>query len=155
MGNIVFNVSKGKVAAYVDRVINNDPTNAGLVLVMCKTVEADDVLNNHETLASILAGGNVECDFTNYTRFQFSEADLAAPVVDNTANTQTVAVTAKTITAAGGAVNNTILAAMLCYVPDLTAPSDATTIPLTSHAQTITTDGGVFNLNPGVFATSS
>jgi len=36
MGNIVFNIAKGKVNEYVARVDGNDPANSALVLVLLK-----------------------------------------------------------------------------------------------------------------------
>jgi hypothetical protein len=59
VANIVFNIAKGEVNAYVKRVVNNDPANSALVIVLLKTAEADATLQDYDTLGAILsaAGG--------------------------------------------------------------------------------------------------
>jgi hypothetical protein len=57
MADIVFNIAKGAVAAYYDRVENNDPANSALVLVPIETsgLPADSALIDLDTLAAVLA----------------------------------------------------------------------------------------------------
>ena len=46
MANIVFNIAKGRVVEFYNRVENNDPTNSALILVPIETtgLEADATL---------------------------------------------------------------------------------------------------------------
>ncbi len=150
MANIVFNVSKGEVNAYTKRVVNNDPANSALVLVLLKTVQADATLLDYDTLGAILTAGggtaNVEADFTNYARKVLTNTELSAPTVDDTGNEQYSDMPDQTYTSAGGATNNTLVKALICYDNDTTSGTDANLIPLTAHDVSVTTDGNNLTL---------
>jgi hypothetical protein len=147
MASITFNIAKGKVNAYTERVVTNDPANSALVVVLLKTAEADATLQDYDTLGAVLAAGggtaNVECDFTNYARKTLTDADLSAPTVDDTGNEQYSDAPDQTYTAAGGATNNTIVKALICYDSDTTGGTDANLVPLVACGFTAnpTTDG--------------
>lgn len=150
MANIVFNISKGEVNAYTKRVVNNDPANSALVLVLLKTVQADATLMDYDTLEAILTAGggtaNVEADFTNYARKVLTNTELSAPTVDDTGNEQYSDMPDQTYTSAGGATNNTLVKALICYDSDTTSGTDANLIPLTAHDVSVTTDGNNLTL---------
>lgn len=150
MANIVFNISKGEVNAYTKRVVNNDPANSALVLVLLKTVQADATLLDYDTLGAILTAGggtaNVEADFTNYARKVLTNTELSAPTVDDTGNEQYSDMPDQTYTSAGGATNNTLVKALICYDSDTTSGTDANLIPLTAHDVSATTDGNDLTL---------
>jgi len=150
MANIVFNISKGEVNAYTKRVVNNDPANSALVLVLLKTAQADATLLDYDTLDDILTAGggtaNVEADFTNYARKVLTNTELSAPTVDDTGNEQYSDMPDQTYTSAGGATNNTLVKALVCYDNDTTGGTDANLIPLTAHDVSVTTDGNNLTL---------
>ena len=150
MADIVFNVAKGRVNAYTERVANNDPANSAFVAVLLKAVEADAALMDYATLGALLAAGggtaNVEADFTNYERKVLSDADISAPTVDNAADEQWSDIPDLLYTAAGGATNNTLVKAVICYDPDSTGGTDADLIPMTAHDVSATTDGNDLTL---------
>ena len=150
MANIVFNISKGEVNAYTKRVVNNDPANSALVLVLLKTAQADATLLDYDTLDAILTAGggtaNVEADFTNYARKVLTNTELSAPTVDDTGNEQYSDMPDQTYTSAGGATNNTLVKALICYDSDTTSGTDANLIPLTAHDVSVTTDGNNLTL---------
>jgi hypothetical protein len=134
MADFVFNISKGAVAEK----IRDSAANVGIMLL--KTAEADDTLNNHDTLAAILAGSNTEADFTNYAR----KTGLTGTItVDDTNNRVDVDLPDQTWTAAGGAANNTIVKAIIFYQE---SAADSGRIPLTSHDFAVTTDGSDLTL---------
>ena len=147
MASITFNIAKGKVNAYTERVVNNDPANSALVVVLLKTVQADATLLDYDTLGDILAAGggtvNVEANFTNYARKVLTNTELSAPTVDDTGNEQYSDAPDQTYTAAGGATNNTIVKALICYDSDTTGGTDANLVPLVACGFTAnpTTDG--------------
>ena len=60
MANTVFNIAKGKVNVYTERVVNNDPANSALVVVLLKVAASDATLKDQDTLAAVLAGGSTE-----------------------------------------------------------------------------------------------
>lgn len=147
MGNIVFNIAKGRVNEYVNRVDSNDPANSALIVVLLKTVQADSTLRDYATLDAILTAGggtaNVECDFTNYARKTITDTGVTGPSTDNTGDTQSSDITTDPAwTSAGGASNNSIAKLLICYDSDTTAGTDANIIPLTAHDFVITTNGG-------------
>lgn len=143
MGNVVFNVAKGKVNEYHDRVNSSDPTNAVLVVVLLKSagLESDAALVDHNDLAAVLAAANDECDFTNYARKILSDSDIGPAVPDDTNERNESDIPDQTWTAAGGATNNTIGKLLICYDPDSTGGADSAIIPLTAHDFSATTDG--------------
>ena len=142
MGDFVFNVAKGKVNAYVDRVNDNDPSTSGLVVVILQTAAADATLIDQDDLAAILAGGSTEADFSNYARKVLTDADISGSVVDDTNNRRESDIPDQTWTAAGGATNNTTAKLLVCYDPDTTGGTDSAIIPLTAHDWVLTTNGG-------------
>ena len=145
MANIVFNIAKGEVNAYTKRVVNNDPANSALVIVLLKTAEADEVLQDYDTLGAILSAGggtaNVEANFTNYARKVLTNTELAAPTVDDSGNQQYSDAPDQTYVSAGGAVNNALVKMVICYDADTTTGTDANLIPLVAPDWIITTDG--------------
>ena len=78
MASFVFNISKGRGVEFYNRVQSNDPANSALiVLALASTgVEADNVLEDKETLFDILAGTTAEPTNTGYSRKTITDADL-------------------------------------------------------------------------------
>ena len=141
MANIVFNIAKGEVNAYTKRVVNNDPANSALVVVLLKTAEADGILQDYNTLGNILAGANTEANFTNYSRKTLTNTELSLPTVDDSGNQQFSDAPDLTYVSAGGAVNNAIVKMLICYDSDTTSGTDANLVPLVAIDWVITTDG--------------
>jgi hypothetical protein len=136
MADGVFNIAKGWVGYYASLPAGND----ALIVVLLKAsgLEADDTLNNHDTLAAILAAANDEADFTNYTRKTLASV---LGTVDDTNNRLDVDAADFTFTAAGGASNNSIGKLLVCYDPDTTGGTDSSIVPVTYHDAVFTTDG--------------
>jgi hypothetical protein len=143
MANGVFNIAKGRVNELMNRIDDNDPTNAGLTIVLlAATSEADATLEDYDTLAALLAGSNTEATFTNYARKDLSDSDITGPTPDDANNRQDADFPDQTWTSAGGASNNTLDKLIVCYNPDITSDTDANIIPLTHHDFAATTNGG-------------
>jgi len=85
MANAVFNVALGRINELHDRVVGNDPANSALVIVLLKTAEADATLKDYTTLAALLAGANVEANFTNYARKVLTNTELTGSTADQAA----------------------------------------------------------------------
>jgi hypothetical protein len=111
-----------------------------LIVVLLKTVEADDTLNNYDTLADLLAAGggasNVEANFTNYARKTIANAGVTV-TVDDTNNRVDIDFADQTWVAAGGGTNNTLVKLLVC----IDGANDASRIPVTHHTFAVTTDG--------------
>lgn len=149
MANIVFNIAKGRVVEYYNRVENNDPANSALILVPIETtgLETDAVLIDKDDLAAVLSGTTNEQ--TTMGRKTLTDTQLAAlPAPDDTNNRYEVSLPATTWTAATG---NAISKILVCYDSDTTAGTDANIIPLTLFDFVVTPSGADITLNSGVF----
>lgn len=142
MANGVFNIAKGRVNGYVDRVANNDPTNAGLVVLLLKANETDATLEDYDDLSTLLgAAGNTEADFTNYARKVLTDADVSAPTPDDTGNSQSADIGDPVWSSAGGTTDNTLTKMVICYDSDTTGGNDSNIIPLVHLDFSATTNG--------------
>lgn len=141
MSDFVFNIAKGKIREYHDRVAGNDPTNAAFVIVAINTATADATLIDLDTLAAVLAdGGTVEAANTGYARIVLDDGDLSASspddgndVVDlDFADLDFGAIT-------DDDVDWTDL--VFCYDSDTTGGTDANIIPMIQFDFAISIDG--------------
>ena len=143
MADGVFNIAKGRVVEYYNRVENNDPSASALVIVALKAagLEADATLQDYDDLAAILAAANDEATNTGYARKVLTDADLAAlPAPDDTNNRYDIDLPDQTWTAVqttGGAWGKLLV----CYDADTGAGTDSNIIPLTHHDFAVTPDG--------------
>jgi hypothetical protein len=131
----VFNCALGKAGYYATLPAAND--SLIVVLLQATGLEADGTLRDHDDLAALLAASNDEATFTGYTRKTLASVTAT---VDDTNNRLDADAGDFTYTAAGGATNNSIGKAIICYKPD-TASVDSAIIPLTFHDCTFSTDG--------------
>ena len=153
MANIVFNIAKGRVVEFYNRVENNDPTNAALILVPIETsgLESDATLIDVDTLTALLAGTTNEQ--TTMGRKTLTDADLAAlPAPDDANDRYDVSLPTVTWTAATG---NAISKIAVCYDSDTTGGTDANIIPLTMFDFAVTPDGSDVQMSSGVFFRAS
>lgn len=153
MANIVFNIAKGKVAEYYDRVKNNDPANSVLVLVPIETsgLESDATLIDVDTLAALVAGATNEQ--TTMGRKVLTDSDLASiPAPDDTNDRNERSLPTTTWTAASG---NPISKIAVCYDSDSTGGADSAIVPLTMFDFAQTPSGADIQMTTGVFFRAS
>lgn len=141
MANFVFNIGKGRVVEYYNRVKGNDPAASKLVIMILATtgLEAQSVLEDKDDFGAILAGATNEVTNTNYARKALADADLAAlPAPDDTNNRYDVDLADQTFqdVASGDGWSSLVIG----YDP-LGTDVDANIIPLTHHDFVITPDG--------------
>ena len=143
MADGVFNIAKGRVVEYYNRVKGNDPAASVLRIFLMKANEAESTLIDRDSISAVFAeAGNTEADFTNYTNKSLADAALAAlPAPDDTNDRYEVDIPDQTWSSAGGASNNTLTKLIVAYDPDGT-DTDTGTIPLTHYDFAITTNGG-------------
>lgn len=130
MANIVFNIAKGKVAEYYDRVKGNDPAASAIILVPIETagLESDAVLIDVDTLTALLAGTTNE-QVANMGRKVLTDAELAAiPAPDDVNDRNERSLPTTTWAAATG---NAISKIAVCYDPNTAGGTDAEIVPLT------------------------
>lgn len=153
MANIVFNIAKGRVVEYYNRVKSNDPANSALILVPIETsgLEADATLIDKDDLAALVSGTTNEQ--TTMGRKTLTDAELSAlPAPDDTNDRYDVSLPTVTWTAASG---NAISKMAVCYDSDTTSGTDSNIIPLTMFDCVLTPDGSDFQLTTGVFFRAS
>ena len=139
MADLVFNISKGRVAELYNRVDTNDAANSALVIVPVDVAAVTDAtLRDFDPLAAILAGGVTERTTGGWNRKTLTDADLVAFAADDTNDRVDLDIPDQTWTAvSAGAVTDLVI----CYDNDTTAGTDANLIPLTLHDFPITPDG--------------
>jgi hypothetical protein len=153
MANITFNVAKGRVVEYYNRVKSNDPANSALILIPIETsgLQSDATLIDMDTVSAILAGATNEQ--TTMGRKTLTDAQLAAlPAPDDTNDRYEVSLPAVTWTAAAG---NAISKILVAYDGDTTGGDDTNLIPLTMFDAVATPDGNDLVLNAGTFFRAS
>ncbi len=136
MGNVLFNVAKGRQAYYASLPAAND----ALVLVPLESsgLVADATMVDYDTLADILAGASNE----QTTAGRKTLANVTA-TVDDTNDRVNIDADDVTWTAPTG---NAVGAVVVCYDPDTTGGTDADLVPLSKHDLTGTPDGNNFTL---------
>lgn len=142
MADFVYNIAKGRVVEYYNRVKSNDPTNSALVIVAINAnAVADSTFIDLDDLSAILATAAAEATNTGYARKVLTDADLAAlPAPDDGNDRYDVDLPDQTwssVQASGGAWTDLII----CYDGDTTGGTDANIIPLTHHDFAVTPDG--------------
>lgn len=55
MANFMFNIAKGRVAEFFNRVDSNDPTNSAIILVPLSASDTEANLQDLDDLAAVLA----------------------------------------------------------------------------------------------------
>jgi len=153
MANIVFNIAKGRVVEYYNRVKSNDPANSAIILVPIETsgLEADSTLIDVDTLAALIAGTTNEQ--TTMGRKTLTDADLAAlPAPDDGNDRYDVSLPTVTWT---GATGNAISKIAVCYDPDTTGGTDSNIVPLTMFDFAQTPSGADIQMTTGVFFRAS
>lgn len=131
MANLVFNRALGMVAYYGSLPAAND----ALIAVPIETagIVSDATMRDYHDLQTLLAGASNE-----QTTMGRKTLTGVTVTVDDIADR--VAVDSADIVWTG-ATGNAISALVICYVPDATAPNDATTIPLAKYDFAIVPDG--------------
>lgn len=149
MANIVFNIAKGRVVEFYNRVENNDPAASAIILVPIETtgLETDATLIDVDTLAALIAGTTNEQ--TTMGRKTLTDVDLVAlPAPDDTNDRYEVSLPTQTWTAATG---NAISKIAVCYDSDTGAGTDANIIPLTMFDFAQSPSGADIQMTTGVF----
>ena len=155
MADFVFNVAKGRVAEFYNRVDSNDPANSAIVVLLLATtgLEADSVLKDVDTVAALVAGSTNEATNAGYARLTLTDADLSALSPDDTNDRMDLDTADLTFGAisSGDSISKLVFA----YDPDTTGGTDSSLIPLTAHDVTITPDGSSVTVAVSTFYRAS
>jgi len=140
VADLVFNIAKGRVVEFYNRVESNDPAASALVLIPVDVAAVTDAtLRDFDTFAAITGGGVTERTTGGWNRKVLTDVELAAlPAPDDTNDRYDVDMPDQTWTAvSAGAVTDLVL----CYDNDTAAGTDANLIPLCLFDFAITPDG--------------
>lgn len=136
----VFNIAKGRVA---ELAALNGGANDALIVVLLQTGEQSNaLLQDHHTLAAVLAGGtgNVEASFGGYSRKTLTGVTVT---VDDTSNHVDVDANDPDWNPTSSQSLGKLL---ICYDPDTTTGTDATIVPLIGDDFVVTTpDTGILS----------
>jgi hypothetical protein len=156
MANFVFNIAKGRVVEYYNRVENNDPANSALIVIPLASsgLEAQSTLEDADTFAAVVAGATNEATGTGWNRKTLTDSDLVAlPAPDDTNNRFAVAL--PTFNWTPDVAADDAGALVICYDPDTTGGTDSALIPLVHLDFSIATDGNQVVVNAGDFFRAS
>ena len=139
MADIVFNIAKGRVVEFHNRIDTNDPTNAAIIVVPVDVgATTDATIRDFDTLAAVLGGGVTERTTGGWNRKTITDADITFPAPDDTNDRYDIDIPDQTWTAvSAGAVTDLLI----CYDSDTGAGTDSNIVPLTMHDFAVTPDG--------------
>lgn len=136
MADFVFNIAKGRVAEYANRVKQNDPATARLVIIPLEAagLETQAQLEDSDSITQVLDGTTNEQ--TTMGRKYLTDAEAIVLTEDEANNRMDVDIPDITWTAATGSA---LGALVIGYDPNSSA--DSAIIPLTHHTFAVTPDG--------------
>lgn len=140
MADLVFNISKGRVAELYNRVDTNDPANSVLTVIAWNTAATDATLRDLDTVAAIEADASTaEITNSGYARKVLTDADLVAFAPDDVNDRVDLDIPDQTwaAVAAGTAITDI----SINYDNDSTGGTDSNQVPLTLHDFSVTPDG--------------
>lgn len=142
MADFAFNIAKGRVIEYYNRVKSNDPANSAFIIVVLATtgLETDAVLKDVATLAALVAGTTNEVTNTGYVRKVLTDVDIAALPAPDLVN-DWITVDLPDILWTGVLAGDGWSKLVICYDNDTTAGTDANIIPLAAYDFVVTPDG--------------
>jgi hypothetical protein len=147
VANFVFNIAKGRVVEFFNRVDSNDPTNSAIILVPCSASDTEANAQDADDLTAALATAINEQTGGGWVRKTLTDADLSAIAVDDTNNR--FPATIPQVTWTGPTTGNNTTGLLVCYDSDTTAGTDANIIPISHHDFAVTADGNDVVLNAG------
>lgn len=153
--NFTFNIAKGRIVEYYNRVKSNDPTNSALILIPESVGGTAAQGQDFDDVTALLADANFdEVTTGGWHRGTLTDSQLVAlPAPDDGNDRYAVAVPAYTWNSIQ--VGNNATALIIAYDSDTTAGTDANLVPLTHHIFGVTADGNNVVLNAGDFFRAS
>lgn len=135
-----FNVAKGQIKTFFNNVETATPANSAIIVVPIEftSVEADETLRDHDTLAAVLAGSSNEQ--LTMGRQDLLAADLSL-VVSDTVSENWLTIDMVTDITWPAATGNRIAKLLFCYDADTTTGSDTNITPLLSYDFDVTPSG--------------
>lgn len=151
MATYVFNIAKGRVVEFYNRVENNDPSTSILSVHALSATPAQSTGEDVDDFAALITAGAVELNANGWNVKALTDTELAAlPAPDDTNNRYGVQVpTFNWTPTAGNAVG-----LVVCY-SSLASPTNSQRIPLVHLDFTVNADGNQVSVNAGDFFRAS
>lgn len=155
MADFTFNIAKGRVVEFYNRVKANDPAASALILIPLSQSGTEAQGQDIDDMAALEADANfAERTTGGWVRKTLTDTQLAAlPAPDDTNNRYGIQVPSVTWTAPAAGNNTTGL--VIAYDADTAAGTDSNLLLLTHHTFAVTTDGNDVVLNIGDFFRAS
>lgn len=150
----VFNIAKGRVVEFYNRVESDDPSTSALILVPLSVGGTAAQGRDFDDLAAVLADANFDEQTTSWSRKTLTQAELASLPAPDDGNDR-YAVALPSVTWTTPAAPNDVAQLLVCYDADTGGGTDANIIPLTAHIFTVEADGNDVVLNAGDFFRAS
>lgn len=146
MANFVFNIAKGRVNEFFNRVDGNDPSTSAIILVPLAVGDTAGNLQDLDTLSAVLATTPDEAG-ASWGRKTLTDSDLSAPAPDDSNDRYPATLPQVTWTAPTTGQNTVAL--LVCYDANTGSGTDADIIPISYHDFAVTADGNDVVLNAG------
>lgn len=148
MADYCFNIAKGQIIEYVNRVNANDPAASALIVVPLSASGTEAQGQDLNDLSLVLADANfTELTGNNWSRKTLTDTEITTAVtVDDTNNRNTADFDDVTWSSVTG---GTCTGVLICYDSDTGAGTDANIVPLTHHDFSVTGNGGDITLQVG------
>ena len=147
MANFVYNIAKGRVNEFFNRVKSNDPANSAIILVPLSASGTESEGQDYDTLTAVLGGTANEQTSGGWARKTLTDSDLSAIAVDDTNNR--FPATLPQVTWTGPTVGNDTTGLLVCYDAHTGSGTDSDIVPLVHCDFVVTADGNDVILNAG------
>src|SRR5688572_24697901 len=143
MGNIIFNISLGRITELYNRVDSNDPANSAIIIALLAAsgIESDAVLRDKDTFTDLVSGATNEATNTGYARKTLTDSDIVAFAPDDTNDRVDLDIPDQTWTGVDNDGTGAISDFVTGYDSDTTGGTDANIVPMTLHDFAVTPDG--------------
>jgi hypothetical protein len=127
--------------------------NIIVVLLQTTGLPSDTIIKRAQFLSNVISAGAVEATFTNYSRQVQTNTNVVVSVNTST-DVVSLGLASVVWNAAGGAVNNSLSALLVCYRPTSASADSAITV-LTKHDFVGSTTGGNLTATITTIATAT
>jgi hypothetical protein len=138
MATFPFNIAKGRVAEFHNRVKVGDPAAARLYVIPLSATPSQATAQDVDDFAALITAGATEATTNGWARITLAAADLTALTPDDT-NDRMPADSIDLNFGSPTAGTNTV-AVVYCYA-SVATPTNAQLTPMTHHDFAITADG--------------
>ena len=145
MANFVYNIAKGRVNEFFNRVKSNDPSPSAIILIPLSASGTEAEGQDYDTVAAVLAGTADERTTGGWSRKILTDSDLSAWAPDDTNNRGPASIPQVTWT--GPTADTT--GVLVAYDADTTSGNDSNLTPLVHLDMAVTGDGNDVVVNAG------